>query len=104
ASHANAVALRERLAASPGVAKAFDAPVFHEFVLKLDAPAGRVLRALRAHGILGGVDLAAHYPELGAALLVCATETKTEDDLERYAGALSRVMAKARGSSTSSER
>ena len=40
--------------------------------------------------------LAEHYPELGHALLVCATETKTSADIERYAGALAEVMKAAR--------
>ncbi|MBV9344875.1 MAG: glycine dehydrogenase, partial [Gammaproteobacteria bacterium] len=47
-------------------------------------------------GIHGGLDLAPYYPELGAALLVCATETKTSADLERYRGALIEVMQAAR--------
>ena len=50
------------------------------------------LRALEAEGILGGLDLAADYPELGHALLVCATETKTDADIERYAAALGRAL------------
>jgi glycine dehydrogenase subunit 1 len=89
-SHANAVALRERLAAVKGVKRVFDAPAFHEFVVALPKPAEGVLRALRREGILGGLDLARLYPELGHAILVCATETKTASDLQRYADALAR--------------
>jgi glycine dehydrogenase subunit 1 len=89
-SHANAVALRERLAAVKGVKRVFDAPAFHEFVVALPKPPEGVLRALRREGILGGLDLARLYPELGHAILVCATETKTASDLQRYADALAR--------------
>jgi len=92
ASHANATQLRERLAAVTGVRPCFDAHVFHEFVVRLGKPVAPVLRALQADGILGGLDLTPHYPELGPALLVCATETKTSDDLERYARALARAV------------
>ena len=60
----------------------------------MKTPLRPVLRALKAQGILGGVNLATHYPELGAALLVCATETKTEDDLRRYAEHMSRIVSK----------
>jgi len=93
ACHANTLELRKRLLAVPGVHRAFDSPVFHEFVLKLDKPVDAVLRALRREGILAGLDLTGpHYPELGQALLVCATETKTHKDLERYAGALASAV------------
>jgi glycine dehydrogenase subunit 1 len=94
ASHANTMKLRDTLAATPGVDIAFAGAIFHEFVLKLKTPAAPVLRALKAQGILGGLDLAPHYPELGPALLVCATETKTEEDLTHYAHQLSRIVAK----------
>ena len=57
-------------------------------VLRLPAPAEEVLRRLRAQGILGGVDLGDWYPELGDALLVCATETRTGQDIHNYVEAL----------------
>jgi glycine dehydrogenase subunit 1 len=79
-----------------GVRQAFVGPRFHESVLLLDRPAAAVLRALEGQGILGGVDLAADYPELGSAILVCATETKTDDDIERYANALGSAMQAVR--------
>ena len=41
-----------------------------------------VLEALAARGIVGGLDLSGYYPELGTALLVCATETQTAADIE----------------------
>jgi glycine dehydrogenase subunit 1 len=80
----------------PGVQAAFTGPRFHEAVLRLDRPAGGVLRALEAQGVLGGVDLSADFPELGPALLVCATETKTDADIERYAGALGQALQASR--------
>jgi len=55
-----------------------------------------VLRALADRGILGGFDLAEHYRGLGHALLVCATETKTSADIERFANALGDLMEAAR--------
>ena len=79
-----------------GVRQAFAGPRFHESVLLLERPAAAVLRALESQGILGGVDLAADYPELGSAILVCATETKTDDDIERYASALGSAMQAVR--------
>ncbi|MBX6420069.1 MAG: aminomethyl-transferring glycine dehydrogenase subunit GcvPA [Nevskia sp.] len=85
---ANTRALVERLSAIPGVKALFAGEVFHERALRLPRPAAAVLEKLARRGILGGYDLGAHYPDLGDALLVCATETRTAEDLERYAGAL----------------
>jgi glycine dehydrogenase subunit 1 len=81
------------LSAIDGVEAAFSAPHFHEAVVRLDRPAGPVLEALAERGVLGGHDLSASFPELGNALLVCATETKTDEDLEAYAAALREVMS-----------
>ena len=75
-----------------GVERLFDGPHFHECGLKLDRPAGPVLDALAERGILGGYDLSRSHPELGNALLVCATETKTRADLEAYRDALREIM------------
>ena len=68
-------------------------PVFHEAVLRLPKPASEVLSALDTLGVLGGFDLSQAYPELDNAILVCATETKTDDDLEQYATALHKTLA-----------
>lgn len=92
ACHANTRALLEQVAQVPGVSRAFDRPGFHEAVLKLPRSAREVLEKLLARGILGGFDLSADYPELGHALLVCATETRDEADLRRYAAALAEVV------------
>ncbi|MFO1469077.1 MAG: aminomethyl-transferring glycine dehydrogenase subunit GcvPA [Steroidobacteraceae bacterium] len=85
--------LSDALTAIPGVTLAFDEPRFHETVLRLDRPVGPVLAQLAARGILGGIDLSPNYPELGASLLTCATETKTREDIERFAGELRAIMA-----------
>ncbi|MGA0054732.1 MAG: aminomethyl-transferring glycine dehydrogenase subunit GcvPA [Steroidobacteraceae bacterium] len=88
--------LVEALTQVKGVRAAFNGSRFHEAVLLLDRPAAAVLRELEAQGILGGFDLSADYPELGSALLVCATETKTAGDLARYAAALGAAVQKVR--------
>ena len=94
ASHANTRRLVEKLSALPGVAPVFTRPIFHEAVLRIDAPLPAVLDELAAHGIVGGYSLQDDYPELGTALLVCATETKTEADLDEYAARLGAILRK----------
>lgn len=91
-SHARAHALATQLAALPGVMLRFAGPFFHEFVLVLPRPVAPVLDALAGAGIMGGFDLSGTYPELGHALLVCATETRTPADLARYAAALEHIL------------
>jgi len=92
ACHANTNALIEKLTAVNGVSRAFNRPVFHEVVLKLEAPVDDVLRALEAQKIVGGFDLSQYYPELGNAVLVCATETRTRADIQQYATQLERIL------------
>ena len=79
-----------------GVKRAFTAPHFHEAVLLLDRPPAEVLAALYRRGIIGGLDLSERYPELGNALLVCATETKLGVDIDRYHAALTDAMSASR--------
>ncbi len=75
-----------------GLRPVFSGPRFHEMAIRLRQPAAPVLEKMAAHGILGGYDLKRHYPELGEALLVCATETKTEADLDAYVTALAQAL------------
>jgi glycine dehydrogenase subunit 1 len=96
ACHARTRELLAALTRVPGVRQAFAGPCFHEAVLQLDRPVAPVLRALARGGIVAGLDLSAHYPELGHALLVCATETKTSADIDRYRASLSEALQAAR--------
>ena len=91
--HANTTQLMESLLAIDGIEPAFTGPAFHEGVVRLAAPAADILRSLAAHNVLGGYDLADDYPELGEAVLVCATELRTAAEMEEYASKLARIMA-----------
>ncbi len=93
ACHANTRQLAALLCVIPGVAPLFERPVFHEQALRLPAPAADVLKLLAADDILGGFDLSLDYPELGSALLVCATELRTPQEMEKYAARLAQIIA-----------
>ncbi|MEW6676300.1 MAG: aminomethyl-transferring glycine dehydrogenase subunit GcvPA [Pseudomonadota bacterium] len=95
-SHANTRALLDVLTAVPGVERVFASPCFHEAVIRVNSPVPDVLRALRAQGILGGYGLGGDYPELADCILVCATETKTDDDLAAYGQQLERILSRRR--------
>ncbi len=92
-SMANTRALRDRLCAIPGISALFTRSFFHEVALRLPKPANAVIEALARKNILAGVALKEEYPELDDALLVCATETKSDSDLEQFASALESVLS-----------
>lgn len=92
ASHANAKVLLDKLTDLKGVSQVFARPFFHEFVIRLNKPVGTVLNELAEAGIQGGYDLSLAYPGLKDCLLVCATETKNEVDLQTYTQALEKIL------------
>ena len=92
-SHANTLSLVEQLETLKGVKRIFSGDLFHEAVVTLPAPVAGVLKTLKNKGVLAGLDLSEHYPELGNALLVCATETKIASDLEKYVSHLARALS-----------
>ncbi len=91
-SHARTSELVQALTRIKGVKLAFDRPRFHEAVLQLDRPVAPVIAELARRGIVGGFDLGADYPDLGHALLVCATETRSSADIAAYAHALGEAL------------
>ena len=95
ACHANTVSLARGLAGLDGIELVFDT-FFHEAVLRLDGPVDAFLAALSKQNILGGCDLSQDYPELGNGLLVCATDARTDGEIEAYVAAASRIIDQQR--------
>jgi len=91
ACHANTRRLVERIGGEY-LRPCFTRPVFHEAVFTSALPLKILLRPLYAHNLQPGYALTQHYPELGEALLVCATETKTDADIELLRDHLARVI------------
>jgi glycine dehydrogenase subunit 1 len=91
-SHNNTNSLVEQLTAINGVEQAFSGAAFHERVLRLPAEAEATLQLLANQDVLGGFNLKDDYPELGDAILVCATEQRTEDEIAEYASKLAKVV------------
>lgn len=77
-SYSGAHYLAEQLAATNKCRLAFDKPYFNEFAVRTAVPAEKVLEALRAGGILGGVRIAYDM------LLVCVTEQRTKAEIDRF--------------------
>ncbi len=66
---------------------AFKAPFFREFAVKVNGLEDR-LAALERDGILGGIRLERHYPEMKGHLLVAVTEKRTREQMDRLAAGL----------------
>jgi len=92
----NTQVLAEKLCAIDGVERVFSGANFHDLVLRLVKPVDAVLGALAAKDIYGGYAMAEQYPELADCISVCATETKTEADLDAYASALASVLTEVK--------
>jgi glycine dehydrogenase subunit 1 len=93
-NHATACNLADRLAAVPGV-RVVNSNFFNEFTVRLPKPAAPVVAQLAEYGVLAGVPLSRFYPErdeLANLLLVAATETVTDDDIDRFTHALGEVL------------
>lgn len=91
-NHERACDLADRLSALPGVELVTDA-FFNEFTLRLPKPAGGVVEALANKGVLGGVPASRLYKgALDDLLIVAATETNTESDLDAFEAALKEVI------------
>ena len=95
ACHDRTRQLVDRIEREAGVRRRFTAPFFHEAVLQLEMPVAPVLQGMREAGILGGLDLSGMRPELRDCMLVCATETKADADLDRHSAALRAALTRA---------
>ncbi|WP_448203355.1 aminomethyl-transferring glycine dehydrogenase subunit GcvPA [Azospirillum sp. sgz302134] len=91
-NHAKAVQLADKLAAVKGVDIINDS-FFNEFTVKLPKPAAQVVEELAERRILGGVPASRLFAgELDDLLIVAATETNTESDMDAFAKALAEVL------------
>ena len=94
ASHANTRLLVEKLTAIDGVEVVFNSPFFHECVLRIDSPLDDLVREITAEGIIAGMPLGADFEGLQDCLLVCATELRTEEEMDNFALHLERIVSK----------
>jgi glycine dehydrogenase subunit 1 len=95
---ARAAELEAALAAA-GAPRVHAGAYLNEFAVRVPG-APEVHRRLLDRGVLAGLVLAdaePDYPTLADALLVCATEVTTPDEIQRFAGALRSELGSAAG-------
>lgn len=91
-SHLRTREMRQELMTISGVEPVFNGAFFHEIVMRINQPVETVLETLAQRGIQAGYPLKEAYPELGECLLLCATETKSLDDIKLLTQALGDVL------------
>jgi glycine dehydrogenase subunit 1 len=93
-NHQKARKLRDALLTVPGV-QSPTTRFFNEFALRLPVPAAPVVEALAARGVLAGIPYSRLDPTAGLddVLLVAATETVTDADIDTFARTLREVVA-----------
>lgn len=79
--------LKNSLLGLSGWEEVFTAPVYNEFVLHCP-DSKKVNEKLKNEGIIGGYDLHKDYPELENALLFCATEMLSKEDMDKIVAIL----------------
>ena len=83
---------RERISQVPGYSLPFQAPVFNEFVVRCAVPPEEINKRLLEHDILGGLPLGRFYPDLADCWLLCVTERRSREEIDRLVGHLETVQ------------
>lgn len=81
--------LRRGIDALKGFRVNLDQPIFNEFVVESNKPFALIDEKLKARKIFPGINLETFYPELKNQFLVCATETKSKQDIDHFVKELS---------------
>jgi len=91
--HENTQKLVETLTDIPGVSLVFQPLFFHEALIQLPRAAEPLLHALEQQGIAGGYRAELDFPAYPNTLLVCATESRTDAEIQQFAKALRQILA-----------
>ncbi|HHT9126785.1 MAG TPA: aminomethyl-transferring glycine dehydrogenase subunit GcvPA [Candidatus Brocadiia bacterium] len=80
----------EEICKLKGFEPLFKKPFFNEFAIRVtdDRTIDLINESLLKERIIGGLDLARFYPALKDSMLLCVTETKCKDDIDRLVSAL----------------
>ena len=81
-NHDKAEYLKGRLGGI-GFKISFPSPTFNEFVVEVPDEFEKTYQELLRKGIVAGLPLSLHYPELPRHYLMCVTETKTKEDMDK---------------------
>lgn len=94
-NHAKACQLADTLSEIDGV-EILNATFFNEFTIKVPGDGAQVIEALAEKGVLGGVPVSRLQPgdpNLASLIVVAATETVSQSDIQAFASALKEVLS-----------
>jgi glycine dehydrogenase subunit 1 len=80
----------ERIAGLDGFAAPFGERFVKECVIRCNRPVQEINTRLIEKGIIGGLDLSRFYPELAGHMLLCVTEKRTKDEIDRLVECLAK--------------
>lgn len=83
-NYQRAAYLKTELSKLKGVKLLGSTPTFNEFVIQFEQPLNKVLNHFRLNGIEPGLELGKYFPKLDQYLLVAVTETKSQEQLDKY--------------------
>lgn len=76
--------LKDRLAGLRSIKPKFKNPFFKEFVVECSFSPQVLNKKLLKEGMAGGLSLEKFYPELKNCLLICCTEKRTREEIDRF--------------------
>jgi glycine dehydrogenase subunit 1 len=79
---------QQQILSLPGYEPVFSGPFFKEFAVRCPDDPVAVNKRLLDAGIVGGLPLAPHYPEMENAVLLCVTESRSKEEIDHLVGAL----------------
>ena len=82
---------REHIGALPGYSIPFTGPIFKEFVVKTPVTYNIIESKLLESRILGGINLGTYYPELEDHMLICVTEKRSREEIDRLVEVLGKL-------------
>jgi len=83
--------LKDKIEALPGYSIPFNGPVFKEFAVKANRPFEEIQKVLVEKGFLPGIHLQPYYDGMDDWFLVCVTEKRTREEMDRFAAGLEGV-------------
>ncbi|MHC4182759.1 MAG: aminomethyl-transferring glycine dehydrogenase subunit GcvPA [Planctomycetota bacterium] len=79
-----------------GIEPLYDNPFFNEFAIEVSG-GGEVKdinKRLFEAGIIGGLDISHFYPDIQNAMLLCVTETKSKETIDKLVSIVSNIIEK----------
>ena len=83
---------RKELNKLEGINVKFKSYFFNEFVVEFKKDLEKINELLREDGIIGGLCLKKHYPELENCMLICVTEMHKKSDIDKFVTSLKKIL------------